>query len=151
MNSTATDIRATNLIDTARAHGSFKTLCKALDAAELSYVLKGSGPYTLFAPTDEAFDKLPKETLENWLKPENKAELVSVLKYHVLPGRVSSKEVGTMAHPKMMQGQSVSIARDGSDFTIDDAHMVGTEITSSNGVIHAIDVVMQPPKPATRH
>ncbi len=151
MNHSVSNLRATNLIDSVAAQGSFKTLCKALDAADLTHVLKGNGPYTLFAPTDEAFGKLPHGTLENWLKPENKAELISVLKYHVMPGRIADKDVGGMTHPKMMQGQTVSIVKDGSTYTIDGAHRVGPEIDSSNGVIHAIDAVIQPPKSATRH
>lgn len=151
MNNPVTNARATNLIESAAANGSFKTLCKALDAAELTSVLKGTGPYTVFAPTDEAFGKLPHGTLENWLKPENKAELISVLKYHVLPGHASAADVGTLSRPKMMQGLSTYISKDGDRFTIDGAHLVGAEIASSNGVIHAIDAVIQPPKPATTH
>lgn len=151
MNHPVSNIRAANLIDAAADNGSFKTLCKALDAAELTQVLKGSGPYTVFAPTDEAFDKLPKGTLENWLKPENKGELVSVLKYHVLPGRASAADVGTLSHPRMMQGQSTHIAKDEGRLTIDGANLVGAEIASRNGVIHMIDAVIQPAKSAIRH
>ncbi|AND67712.1 hypothetical protein ATSB10_02580 [Dyella thiooxydans] len=151
MNHSVNNTRTSNLIDSAVANGSFKTLCKALDAAELTGVLKGSGPYTVFAPTDEAFGKLPQGTLENWLKPENKAELISVLKYHVLPGRASTADVGTLSHPKMMQGLSAHIARDGDRLTIDGAHLIGAEIAAGNGVIHTIDAVMQPPKSATKH
>ena len=151
MNHSVSNVHTTNIIDSAVEHGSFKTLCKALDAAELTHTLKGSGPYTIFAPTDEAFGKLPQGTLENWLKPENKAELVSVLKYHILPGRASVSDVGSMSSPKMMQGHSTSIVKKGDVFTIDGAHLVGAEIASSNGMLHAIDAVIQPPKPATKH
>jgi uncharacterized surface protein with fasciclin (FAS1) repeats len=151
MNNPVTNVRATNLIDTAVANGSFKTLCKALDAAELTHVLRGSGPYTVFAPTDEAFGKLPQGTLENWLKPENKAELISMLKYHVLPGRASAADVGRLSHPKMMHGQSSNISEDDGHLTIDGAHLVGEEIASSNGVIHTIDAVITPLKLATKH
>lgn len=151
MNNPVSHVRSTNLVDAAAAHGSFQTLCKALDAAELSNVLKGSGPYTLFAPTDEAFGKLPKGTLENWLKPENKSELISVLKYHVLPGRATTADVSDMQHPKMMQGLSTDIVKQDKGFTINGAHLVGAEIDSSNGVIHAIDAVIQPPRSTTRH
>lgn len=151
MNPTVSNTHTANLIDAAAAHGSFKTLRKALDAADLTDTLKGSGPYTIFAPTDEAFGKLPKGTLENWLKPENKAELISVLKYHVLPGRVTTGDVVTTPHPKMMQGQSTSVTKQGEVVSIDGAHLVGAEIASSNGMIHAIDAVIQPPKSATKH
>ncbi|WP_266171185.1 fasciclin domain-containing protein [Dyella subtropica] len=148
MYSPVTRVPATNLVDTAAAHGSFTTLRKALDAAELTHVLQGTGPYTVFAPTDEAFGKLPHGTLENWLKPQNKAELVSVLKYHVLRGYASAADIGTMTHPQMLQGQSADIEKDGERISIDGAHLVGADISSSNGVIHAIDAVIQPTKPA---
>lgn len=151
MNHPVSTIRAANLIDAAADNGSFKTLCKALDAAELTQVLKGSGPYTIFAPTDEAFGKLPKGMLEHWLKPENKAELVSVLKYHVLPGRASAADVATLSQPRMMQGESAHIAQDDGHLAIDGAHLVGAEIVSRNGVIHTIDAVIQPPKSVTKH
>ncbi|WP_266171182.1 fasciclin domain-containing protein [Dyella subtropica] len=135
-----------NLIDTAAANGSFLTLGKALEAAELTSVLKGSGPYTVFAPTDAAFDKLPKGTLDNWLKPENKAELISVLKYHVLPGRTSAVEVEKLTSPKMMQGQTASVRKDGDKLSIGGANITQRDIASSNGVIHAIDTVIVPTK-----
>jgi uncharacterized surface protein with fasciclin (FAS1) repeats len=135
-----------NLVDTAAANGSFHTLGKALDAAELTSVLKGTGPYTIFAPTDAAFEKLPKGTLENWLKPENKAELISVLKYHVLPGRSSAADVGKLTEPKMMQGQTASVKTDGNKISIGGANVTQQDIASSNGVIHAIDKVIVPTK-----
>lgn len=135
-----------NIIDTAAANGSFHTLGKALDAADLAGVLKGSGPYTFFAPTDAAFEKLPKGTLENWLKPENKAELISVLKYHVLPGRTSAVEVEKLTAPKMMQGQSATVTKDGETLSIGGAQITQRDIASSNGVIHAIDTVIVPTK-----
>lgn len=135
-----------NLVDTAAANGSFHTLGKALEAAELTNVLKGAGPYTVFAPTDAAFEKLPKGTLENWLKPENKAELISVLKYHVLPGRTSAAEVEKMSAPKMMQGQTASVRTEGNKLTIGGANVTERDISSSNGVIHIIDAVIVPTK-----
>src|SRR5277367_4145301 len=130
-----------NLVETAAANGSFHTLGKALEAADLSNVLKGTGPYTVFAPTDEAFEKLPKDTLSNWLKPENKAELISVLKYHVLPGRASAVDVEKLTAPKMMQGQTAQITKDGDKLRIGGATITTMDITSSNGIIHAIDKV----------
>ncbi|WP_201312550.1 fasciclin domain-containing protein [Dyella sp. EPa41] len=135
-----------NLVDTAAADGSFHTLGKALEAANLTSVLKGPGPYTVFAPTDEAFEKLPKDTLTNWLKPENKAELISVLKYHVLPGRASVVDVEKLTTPKMMQGQTATITKEGDKLRIDEATITKPDITSSNGVIHAIDMVNVPTK-----
>lgn len=151
MNTPVTPIRSSNLIDSVIANGSFKTLCKALDAAELSHVLKGTGPYTLFAPTDEAFGKLPAGTLDGWLKPENRSELISVLKYHVLPGRTSVADMGTLSNPRMMQGTSTRIEKDHDRLSIDGAHLVGAEIVSSNGVVHAIDTVIQPRQSDTKH
>lgn len=138
-----------NLVDAMDSFGSFTALCKALDAAELSTILSASGPYTFFAPNDEAFSKLPSGMLEEWLKPENKAELVAVLKYHVLPGRASSADVGTMSRPRMMQGQSAVITKEGDKIRIDGANLIGLDIASSNGVIHMIDAVIQPIEPAT--
>lgn len=135
-----------NIVDTAAANGSFHTLGKALEAADLTNVLKGTGPYTVFAPTDEAFEKLPKDTLNNWLKPENKAELISVLKYHVLPGRASAVEVEKLTAPKMMQGQTAAITKDGDKLRIGGATITKSDITSSNGIIHAIDTVNVPTK-----
>lgn len=140
----------TNLIDSAVASGTFKTLRRALDAADLTDVLKGAGPYTLFAPTDEAFAKLPKGTLEGWLKPENKAQLISVLKYHVMPGRASTEEVAKLGNPKSMQGEPIHVTHSGNKVSVEGAHLIGKDIRSSNGVIHAIDAVMQP-KSATKH
>lgn len=140
-----------NLVDSVDSFGSFTVLRKALDAAGLAGVLSDSGPYTLFAPNDDAFGKLPRGTIEDWLKPENKSELVSVLKYHVLPGRASAADVGTMSHPKMMQGQSAVITKEGDKIRIDGANLIGVDIASSNGVIHMIDAVILPIEPATKH
>lgn len=135
-----------NIVDTAAANGSFRTLSKALEAADLARVLKGSGPYTFFAPTDSAFEKLPKGMLENWLKPENKAELIAVLKYHVLPGRASAVDVAKLTEPKMMQGQTAAVKKDGEALSIGGAHITQRDIASSNGFIHAIDTVIMPTK-----
>ena len=135
-----------NIVETAAANGSFHTLGKALEAADLTNVLKGTGPYTVFAPTDAAFEKLPKGTLENWLKPENKDELISVLKYHVLPGRASVQEIEKLTAPKMMQGQTATITKVGDKLRIGGATITGAELTSSNGIIHMIDAVIVPTK-----
>jgi uncharacterized surface protein with fasciclin (FAS1) repeats len=144
--SNVSHVSSKNLVDTAAANGSFHTLGKALEAAELTNILKGTGPYTVFAPTDEAFDKLPKGTLENWLKPENKAELIAVLKYHVLPGRTSAVEVGKLNEPTMMHGQTAKVTKDGEKLSIGGAKITQRDIASSNGVIHAIDTVIVPTK-----
>ncbi len=145
-NSNVTGVSNKNLVDTAAANGNFHTLGKALEAADLSNVLKGSGPYTVFAPTDEAFEKLPKDRLNNWLKPENKAELISVLKYHVLSGRASAVDIEKLTTPKMMQGQTVTITKEGDKLRIGEATITRADIASSNGVIHQIDTVNVPPK-----
>lgn len=144
--SSTSHVSSKNIVDTAAANGSFHTLGKALEAADLSRVLKGSGPYTFFAPTDAAFEKLPKGTLENWLKPENKAELISVLKYHVLPGRASADDVEKLTEPKMMQGQSAAVKKDGETLSIGGAVITQPNIVSSNGIIHGIDTVIVPTK-----
>ena len=136
----------TNLVDTAAAQGSFKTFSKALNAAGLSETLKGTGPFTVFAPTDAAFSKLPAGELDNWLKPENKAELISVLKYHYSAGRVMAADVGKLDGAKTAQGQSAKIKSEGGKVTINGANVSLTDIKSSNGVIHAIDAVLVPTK-----
>jgi uncharacterized surface protein with fasciclin (FAS1) repeats len=135
-----------NLVDTAADNGSFHTLGKALEAAEMTHVLKGDGPYTVFAPTDAAFEKLPRGTLENWLKPENKAELISVLKYHVLPGRTTAVEVEKLTAPRMMQGQTAAVRKEGNTLSIGGANITERDIASSNGIIHVIDAVIVPTK-----
>jgi len=143
---TPTFSKKSNLVDTAAKQGSFATFGKALSAAGLSNTLRGAGPYTVFAPTDAAFRKLPAGKLDNWMKPENKAELISILNYHVTPGRVSAIEVGTLSETKTVQGQSARITMSGDKVMIDDANITLTDIASSNGVIHAIDTVLVPIK-----
>jgi len=134
-----------DIVDTAVAAGSFKTLAKALQAAGLVETLKGAGPFTVFAPTDEAFAKLPAGTLESLLKPENKAKLQAVLTYHVLPGTVTAAEVIKKSSARTVEGADVKIAvREGSVY-IDDARVTKTDIAASNGVIHVLDSVILPP------
>ncbi|MDR3446693.1 fasciclin domain-containing protein [Dyella sp.] len=135
-----------NIVQTAAANGSFHTLSKALEAADLTSVLKGTGPYSVFAPTDAAFESFPRVHWESWLMPENKAELISVVKYHVLPGRASVVEIDKLTAPKMMQGQTAPITKDGDKLRIGGAAITGPDIASSNGVIHAIDAVIVPTK-----
>jgi uncharacterized surface protein with fasciclin (FAS1) repeats len=133
-----------DLVDTAVAAGSFKTLAKALIAADLVGTLKGEGPFTVFAPTDEAFAKLPAGTLENLLKPENKAQLRRILTYHVVSGRVIAADVVTLKSAKTVSGDAVSISVTGSGVTVNNSKVVKTDIAASNGVIHVIDTVLIP-------
>jgi uncharacterized surface protein with fasciclin (FAS1) repeats len=133
-----------DIVDTAVAAGNFNTLAAALQAAGLVDTLKGKGPFTVFAPTDEAFAKLPAGTVEDLLKPENKAKLVSILTYHVVPGAVSSSEVVKMTSAKTVQGQSVKISTKDGGVMIDGAKVVKADVKASNGVIHVIDSVILP-------
>ncbi len=130
-----------DIVDTAVAAGSFKTLAAALDAAGLVQTLKGAGPFTVFAPTDEAFAKIPKADLDALLK--DKAKLTAVLTYHVVPGKVLAADVVKLTSAKTVQGGSVKIAAS-NGVTIDNAKVVTTDIAASNGVIHVIDTVILP-------
>ncbi len=132
-----------DVVDTAVAAGSFKTLAKALAAADLVSTLKGPGPFTVFAPTDEAFAKLPAGTLESLLKPENKARLQRILTYHVVAGKVMAADVVKMQSAKAVSGDTITIATRGG-VTVDGAHVAKTDIVASNGVIHVIDAVILP-------
>ena len=134
-----------DIVDTAVAAGNFKTLAAALQAAGLVDTLKGKGPFTVFAPTDEAFAKLPAGTVENLLKPENKAKLTAILTYHVVPGKVMAAQVTSLKEAKTVNGQSIKISTMGGSVMVDKAHVVKTDIKTSNGVIHVIDAVMLPP------
>jgi uncharacterized surface protein with fasciclin (FAS1) repeats len=134
----------TDIVDTAVAAGSFKTLAKALQAADLVGTLKGAGPFTVFAPTDEAFAKLPAGTLETLLKPENKAKLQRILKYHVVPGKVMAADVVKMRSAKAASGDTLTIASRDGGVTVDGAKVVKTDIAATNGVIHVIDSVILP-------
>jgi uncharacterized surface protein with fasciclin (FAS1) repeats len=136
--------KAADIVETAIAAGSFNTLVTAVKAAGLVDTLKGPGPFTVFAPTDEAFAKLPGGTVENLLKPENKQQLVTILTYHVVPGKVMSKDlVGKKKMAKTVEGTQVSIdATDG--VRVNNAKVVKADIEASNGVIHVIDTVIIP-------
>lgn len=133
-----------DIVDTAVEAGSFDTLVAAVKAAGLVDVLKGDGPFTVFAPTDEAFAKLPEGTLESLLKPENKEKLVSILTYHVVSGNVKAADVVGLTSAATVQGQEVKISVDGETVKIDGAQVVKTDIETSNGVIHVIDSVILP-------
>lgn len=136
--------KAADIVDTAIAAGSFKTLVTAVKAAGLVETLKGKGPFTVFAPTDEAFAKLPAGTVENLLKPENKNQLVAILTYHVVSGKVMSKDlVGKKTMAKSVEGGEISVdATDG--VKVDNAKVVKADIEASNGIIHVIDAVIMP-------
>jgi uncharacterized surface protein with fasciclin (FAS1) repeats len=134
-----------DIVDTAVGAGQFKTLAAALQAAGLVDTLKGKGPFTVFAPTDAAFAKLPAGTVENLLKPENKAQLVKILTYHVLPGKVkSSAIVGKKLSPATVQGQTVAVDGTKGGVSVNGAKVVSADVMASNGIIHVIDTVILP-------
>jgi len=137
-------VEKADIVDTAVKAGSFKTLVAAVKAAGLVETLKGKGPFTVFAPTDEAFAKLPKGTVEELLKPENKDKLVAVLTYHVVAGNVMAADVVKLKSAKTVQGQEVTIAVANGGVSIDNAKVLKTDIACSNGVIHVIDSVILP-------
>jgi len=134
-----------DIVDTAVAAGSFTTLAKALQAAGLVDTLKGKGPFTVFAPTDEAFAKLPAGALADLLKPENKAKLTRILTSHVVAGKVESAQVVKMKSAKAVSGVTLDITTNGSTVTVGNATVVKTDIAASNGVIHVLDAVIIPP------
>ena len=140
--------RATNqdIVDTAVGAGQFKTLATALKAADLVETLKGPGPFTVFAPTDEAFAKLPAGTVENLLKPKNKAKLTAILTYHVVPGAVKAEQVTGLDEAKTVNGAMVKVSTEDGKVMINDATVVTPDIEASNGVIHVIDKVILPPE-----
>lgn len=132
-----------DIVAVAAGAESFKTLVAAVKAAGLVETLQGKGPFTVFAPTDEAFAKLPPGTVESLLKPENREKLVAILKYHVVPGKVLAADVKTM-EAKTAQGQSVRLNVSDAGVTVDNAKVVKTDLLASNGVIHVIDTVILP-------
>lgn len=135
---------AADVVDTAVAAGNFKTLVAAVQAAGLVDTLKGPGPFTVFAPTDEAFAKLPAGTVDDLLKPENKDKLVAVLTYHVVPGKVMAADVaGKETKAKTVQGSEVTI-NGTNGVTVDGAKVIQADIVADNGVIHVIDAVILP-------
>ncbi len=135
-----------NIVDTAVDAGDFKTLASALKAADLTETLKGKGPFTVFAPTDEAFKKLPKGTLEDLLKPENKKKLADLLTYHVVPGKHMAADVAKLKEAKTVEGSKIKIEAKDGKVKVDDANVVKTDIACGNGVIHVIDAVLMPKK-----
>ncbi len=133
-----------DIVDTAAGAGQFNTLVTAVKAAGLVDTLKGDGPFTVFAPSDEAFAKLPKGTVEDLLKPENKSKLIAILTYHVVPGKVMSTDIsGKKLSPKTVQGQTVAVDAT-KGVNINNAKVVTADVVASNGVIHVIDTVIMP-------
>lgn len=133
-----------DIVDVAAENGSFNTLVAAVKAAGLVETLKGEGPLTVFAPTDDAFAALPEGTVEMLLKPENKDKLVAVLTYHVVAGKVMAVDVVKVSQATTVQGQDVMVKVDGDKVMINDAHVVMADVKASNGVIHVIDKVLLP-------
>jgi transforming growth factor-beta-induced protein len=135
-----------DIVGTAVSAGRFTTLTAALKAAGWAEPLKGKGPFTVFAPTDEAFAKLPAGTVESLLKPENKDKLIDILKYHVVSGRIYSDQAAASMTAKTLEGNSVTITTGDGRVMIDKATVVMPDVDASNGVIHAIDTVLMPAK-----
>ena len=136
---------AADIVDTAVKAGQFNTLAAALKAAGLIDTLKGKGPFTVFAPTDAAFAKLPAGTVENLLKPENKAKLVQILTYHVVPGKIMSTSLaGKKTDAKTVEGRNISIDATMGSVKVNSANVVSADIPADNGVIHVIDTVVIP-------
>jgi len=133
-----------NIVETAVANGSFKTLVAAVTAADLATTLSGVGPFTVFAPVDAAFEALPSGTVETLVKPENKAQLSGILTYHVIAGKIMSSDLTDGMKAETVNGQEVTIhIKDGKVF-VNDAEVVIADVETSNGVVHAIDKVIMP-------
>jgi uncharacterized surface protein with fasciclin (FAS1) repeats len=133
-----------DIVDTAVAAGSFNTLVTALQAAGLADTLKGKGPFTVFAPTDDAFSKLPAGTVESLLKPENKDKLRAILLYHVVSGDVTATQVVKLSSAKTVNGQDLKISVNNGTVMVNDATVVKADVVASNGVIHVIATVLLP-------
>jgi len=141
----ATGARASDIVDTAVKAGSFKTLVAAVQAAGLVDTLKGTGPFTVFAPTDAAFAALPPGTVENLLKPENKDKLVAVLSYHLVPGKVMAADLaGNKTDAATVQGGKIAVDATKGGVMVNDAKVVTADVAADNGVIHVIDKVILP-------
>ncbi|EPN4954435.1 MULTISPECIES: fasciclin domain-containing protein [Vibrio] len=133
-----------DIVDVATENGSFNTLVAAVKAADLVDTLKGEGPFTVFAPTDDAFAKLPDGTIDMLLMPENKDKLVSILTYHVVPGKVMAADVVKLDKATTVQGQDVMIKTMGDKVMVNDANVMATDVKAKNGIIHVIDTVIMP-------
>lgn len=135
-----------DIVDTAVGAGEFTTLATALQAADLVSTLKGEGPFTVFAPTDAAFAKLPAGSVETLLKPENKQRLVDILTYHVVPGKVMAADVVGLDEAKTVNGKMIDVEVDGDAVKVNQANVTATDVAASNGIIHVIDQVILPPE-----
>ena len=135
-----------DIVDTAVEAGQFTTLAAALEAAGLVETLKGDGPFTVFAPTDEAFAKLPDGTVETLLMPENRDQLTAILTYHVVPGSVMAADVVGLDEAETVNGEMLNISTSGNSVMVNDATVTATDIVASNGVIHVVDSVILPPE-----
>ena len=133
-----------SLVETAASAGSFETLVAAVEAAGLVDVLEGDGPFTVFAPSDEAFGKLPDGTIQSLLLPENRDQLIAILTYHVVPGRLLAEDVLASTTLTTVQGGDLTISLDGGTPMVNGSVIVGTDVLASNGVIHVIDSVLLP-------
>jgi uncharacterized surface protein with fasciclin (FAS1) repeats len=135
-----------NLLAVLKGAGKFSTLLKVVDAAGLTGTLEQPGPYTVFAPTDDAFAKLPPGALDKLLKPESKAKLLSILNYHIAPGKVATAALSKMDEVKTLTGEEIDVdtSEDGKTIEMDDSKIVPPELEASNGVVHVIDAVLQP-------
>lgn len=133
-----------DIVDTAVSDGNFKTLVAAIQAAGLAETLNSKGPFTVFAPTDEAFNKLPAGTVETLLKPENKEKLRSILLYHVVAGNVTAAKVMKMSSAKTLDGQELNLMFNDGTVMVNDAKVIKADVMASNGVIHVIDTVLIP-------
>ena len=142
---TVTNTTDMDIVDVAIEAGTFQTLVAAVQAADLVDTLKSEGPFTVFAPSDEAFAKLPEGTVASLLEPGNKDKLVEILTYHVIAGRVTSEQVVGLSEAATVQGQDVKIMAGDDGVMINDASVIAVDIQASNGVIHVIDTVLLPP------
>ena len=140
----ATSVTKSDIVDTAASAGQFKTLIAAVKAADLEATLRGPGPFTVFAPTDEAFAKIPKDTLDSLLKPENKAKLQAILTYHVVPGKVLAADAKKLTMAKTANGKELKLDASGGGLKVNGANVIKADIQASNGVIHVIDAVIIP-------
>ena len=142
----STAAQAADIVDTAVAAGNFQTLAAALEAAGLVETLKGDGPFTVFAPTDDAFSKLPAGTVESLLEPANKDQLVAILTYHVVPGNLPAAEVVKYDQAETVNGARLDIDAGSGGVKVNDANVTATDIMADNGVIHVLDAVVLPPE-----
>jgi uncharacterized surface protein with fasciclin (FAS1) repeats len=136
--------KAKTIVDLAKNAGTFKTLMAALRSADLVDTLKGNGPFTVFAPSDDAFKKLPRETRDEIMKPVNKSRLQRILKHHVVEGRQMAKEVSGSSSVKMMDGKTLTVRKKGDQVRLGDATITQTDLEAENGVVHVIDRVLMP-------